>query len=161
MTGGDLFAGKGFIHGSPAGYVSKQDQQQQQHLVGVGGGVSPPPIPVPVSNHFGLPPCITVTSQSGVPGDGGGALPPLGSNPGAGDGHALSPASISPGGGGGDFSSPSLVGGGGGSGRPQPARSPFEWMKKPSYQNQPEKNGMISKFQFQRKEDKFIAQLRR
>ena len=25
--------------------------------------------------------------------------------------------------------------------RPQPARSPFEWMKKPSYQNQSEKNG--------------------
>lgn len=28
-----------------------------------------------------------------------------------------------------------------GSGRPQPARSPFEWMKKQSYQNQTEKNG--------------------
>merc|ERR550532_513730 len=26
------------------------------------------------------------------------------------------------------------------SSRPQPARSPFEWMKKPSYQSQPEKN---------------------
>ena len=25
--------------------------------------------------------------------------------------------------------------------RPQPARSPYEWMKKPSYQSQPEKNG--------------------
>merc|ERR1719510_1297744 len=25
--------------------------------------------------------------------------------------------------------------------RPQPARSPFEWMKKPSYQSQPEKSG--------------------
>jgi hypothetical protein len=28
-----------------------------------------------------------------------------------------------------------------GSSRPQPARSPYEWMKKPSYQSQPEKNG--------------------
>lgn len=27
------------------------------------------------------------------------------------------------------------------SGRPQPARSPYEWMKKPSYQCQPEKSG--------------------
>ena len=27
------------------------------------------------------------------------------------------------------------------SSRPQPARSPYEWMKKPSYQSQPEKNG--------------------
>ena len=29
------------------------------------------------------------------------------------------------------------------SSRPQPARSPFEWMKKPSYQSQPEKNGKL------------------
>lgn len=27
------------------------------------------------------------------------------------------------------------------SNRPQPARSPFEWMKKPSYQSQPDKSG--------------------
>jgi hypothetical protein len=25
--------------------------------------------------------------------------------------------------------------------RPQPARSPYEWMKKPSYQSQPDKSG--------------------
>ena len=31
------------------------------------------------------------------------------------------------------------------SSRPQPARSPFEWMKKPSYQSQPEKNGKLIK----------------
>jgi hypothetical protein len=31
--------------------------------------------------------------------------------------------------------------------RPQPARSPYEWMKKPSYQSQPEKTGK-SKFKF-------------
>ena len=29
------------------------------------------------------------------------------------------------------------------SNRPQPARSPFEWMKKPSYQSQPDKSGTI------------------
>ena len=27
--------------------------------------------------------------------------------------------------------------------RPQPARSPYEWMKKPSYQCQPEKSGKL------------------
>ena len=30
------------------------------------------------------------------------------------------------------------------SSRPQPARSPYEWMKKPSYQSQPEKSGEFS-----------------
>ena len=34
------------------------------------------------------------------------------------------------------------------SSRPQPARSPFEWMKKPSYQSQPEKNGKLSAHNF-------------
>ena len=29
------------------------------------------------------------------------------------------------------------------SNRPQPARSPFEWMKKPSYQSQPDKSGKL------------------
>ena len=63
------------------------------------------------SSHFSIPTCLTVTPQ---------------------DCQALSPDSISP-------STPTATVGL--TSRPQPARSPYEWMKKPSYQSQPEKNG--------------------
>jgi hypothetical protein len=40
-----------------------------------------------------------------------------------------------------DVISPSPLSPPSASSRPQPARSPYEWMKKPSYQSQPDKSG--------------------
>ena len=72
------------------------------------------------TSGFGLPSCITVTSQSGPTADSAHA--------------ALSSGSLGP-------KLEGSLGGVTSNGRPQPARSPFEWMKKPSYQSQPDKNG--------------------
>ena len=102
------------VFDSPS-YVNKLDQQ-------LSSSNSP--------SHFGLPPSITVTPG----GNGSGGLMAAAAAAAAGgDALALSPptaGSLSP------SSNPIQT-----SGRPQPARSPYEWMKKPSYQSQPEKNG--------------------